>query len=192
MRIAISGSHATGKSTLIAAFLERHPEYRHEPEAYELLADDVQLASDGEGPTPEGLDALLRHTLAGLAVLEPGTDVIVERSPVDYIAYAAASGRSWSQSVVAAFLQANVPLVRRALGRLDLIALLPVSRAIEGRPDEDARFRKRVDERLRRALIDDEHDLFGPGAARAVELSPLPARQLAELLRLAGGPRAIR
>ena len=32
MRIAVAGTHASGKSTLIADFLATHPEYAHEPE----------------------------------------------------------------------------------------------------------------------------------------------------------------
>jgi hypothetical protein len=32
MRIAVAGTHASGKSTHIADFLATHPEYAHEPE----------------------------------------------------------------------------------------------------------------------------------------------------------------
>jgi hypothetical protein len=39
MRIAISGTHSCGKSTLIDEFLTTHPEFHHEPEAYEALGD---------------------------------------------------------------------------------------------------------------------------------------------------------
>jgi hypothetical protein len=183
MRIAVSGSHATGKSTLIAAFLARRPGYRHEAEAYETLADDIDLTEEA-GPTPEGLEALLRHTIATLATFAPDDDVIVERSPVDYLAYAAANRRRWPSADVRAFLDASLPAVRRAVHHLDLIVLVPVSDAI-GRPGEDARFQKRVDRHLRRALIDDDLDLLAADAApRVVELSPVPSRRLSEFLRL--------
>jgi hypothetical protein len=81
-----------------------------------------------------------------------------------------------------------VPAVRAAVRHLDVIAYLPVSSGgpIQGRPDEDARFRIRVDEWLRRILLDDEYDLFGAGgSATVVELPAQPARQLAELVRVA-------
>lgn len=45
MRVAVSGSHSTGKSTLIDAFLEKNPHYLDAPEAFETLADDIELAS---------------------------------------------------------------------------------------------------------------------------------------------------
>ena len=186
MRVAVAGSHNTGKSTLIAAFLERRPEYVHEPEAYEALADDVDLTSS-EGPTLDGLASLLQYTMSVVASQAPGTRVIFERSPVDYLAYAAASrAAGTSRSSVAAFLDAHALEVRASVRHLDLIVLLPVSSQgpFISRADEDDRFRKRVDERLRRALIDDECDLFDGDRPTIVELSPLPERQLLDLIRL--------
>jgi hypothetical protein len=185
VRVAVSGSHGTGKSTLIAAFLERRPGYVYEPEAYEALADDVALTFS-EGPTSDGLEALLQYTVSAVADHAAGACVVFERSPVDYLAYAAASRRSWPSGAASEFLARHIPVVRASLRDLDLIALLPVSLRgpIAPRPDEDARFRKRVDERLRRALIDDDYDLFANASPRVVELSPFPDRQLAELIRL--------
>jgi hypothetical protein len=130
---------------------------------------------------------LLLHTVSVLEGLEPGANVIVERSPVDYIAYAAASRSAWSAPVVAEFLDKHVPTARAVARNLDLIALVPLSSAIAARPGEDERFRRRVDDRLRRALIDDEHDMFGNGSPAIVELGTDPTRQLAELLRLTNG-----
>ena len=185
MRVAVSGSHRTGKSTLIAAFVDLRPEYRYEPEAYEALADDIPLTSS-EGPSPEGLQSLLDYTIAAIREASQAP-VVFERSPVDYLAYAAACRDAWSAPTTREFLAAAVPAVRASLRHLDLIALLPVSDAgpMRARTNEDERFRKRVDDRLRRALIDDDFDLFDDcDQPRVVELSPLPARQIAELMRL--------
>ena len=184
MRVAVSGSHSTGKSTLIAAFVAKRPHYLSEPEAFEVLADDIAL-TPSEGPDSEGLAALLNYTAAVLANHRPGASVIFERSPVDYLAYAAAS-RSMAPVERADFLRTHVPEVRDSMRHLDLIVLLPVSSEgpITARPGENERFRERVDDMLRRALIDDDHDLFGgPDAPVVVELSPSPDRQLAELMR---------
>lgn len=184
MRVAVSGSHGTGKSTLIAAFLARRPLYQQEAEAFELLADDVEL-TPSEGPTAEGVQALLEHTASSLELYEPGALVVFERSPVDYLAYADAS-RSWPDGASAGFLQTFIPQVRRSLRRLELIAFVPVSATgPQARSGEDPRFRRRVDEALRRALIDDDHDLLeDQGSPAIVELPPDPEGQLAELIRL--------
>ena len=185
MRVAVTGSHSTGKSTLIASFIAKRPHYLHEPEAYEVLADDIALSSS-EGPDAEGLAALLDYTISVLAARASEAAVIFERSPVDYLGYAAAT-RSLTTSERLAFLREHTPAVRTAIRHLDLIVLLPVSShgPIDARPGEDERFRARVDEELRQALIDDDYDLLsGPEAPKVVELSPFPDRQLAELMRL--------
>ena len=181
MRVAVSGSHGTGKSTLIAAFLARRPEYLHEPEAYEELADEVRLGD--EGPDAEGLESMLRLAVAAVDRHAGTPDVVFERSPVDYLAYAA-STREWDSGSAGDFIAACVPVVRQSVRKLDLIVLLPVGTGVGGRSGEDPRFRRRVDGRLRRALIDDDYRLFGEDAPSVVELSPVPERQLAELLRL--------
>src|SRR5688500_6223473 len=111
MRIAGSGSHSTGKSTLIAAFLDARPEYSYEPEAYEALADDITLTSSG-GPDAEGLELLLEYSVSAVAAALPGARVVFERSPVDYLAYAAASRRSWPPGAAAEFIRAHAPVVR--------------------------------------------------------------------------------
>lgn len=186
MRVAVSGAHSTGKSTLIAGFVGRCPQYVYEAEAFETLADDIALTSS-EGPTPEGLQSLLEYTVAEVALHAPGACVVHERSPGDYLAYAAASRGTWSRDDIARFLTIHHPVVRASLRYLDLIVLLPVAAAgpVRARAGENARFRRRVDEKLRRALLDDDYDLFGDGESpRVVELSPLPERQLSELIRL--------
>jgi AAA domain-containing protein len=186
MRVAVSGSHGTGKSTLIAAFLERRPRYAYEPEAFETLGDDIDLTST-EGPTPEGLQMLLEYTTRAVMLHGPGACVIYERSPVDYLAYAAASRDTWPKHVRARFIASHVPEVRASLRRLDLIALVPVSATgpVRARAQEGVRFRRRVDESLRRALIDDDYDLLGEvGSPQVVELTAVPERQLLDLLRL--------
>jgi hypothetical protein len=189
MRVAVCGSHGTGKSTLIAGFLRERPAYLHEPEAFETIGDDVDLASSG-GPTPEGLKALLEYTVASVAAHPPGACVIHERSPVDYLAYAAASCGSWPAGSARRFLSEHVTTVRASLRHLDLIALVPVSPAPSARPGEDARFRRRVGESLERALLDDEYDLFAQGgSALVVELPGAPERRLPELLRLTSAGR---
>jgi len=112
--------------------------------------------------------------------------VVFERSPVDYLAYAAASRSAWQSAAVAEFLSAHVPIVKASLRQLELIVYLPVSPdGPEGRPGEDDGFRRRVDRCLRRALLEDEYDLLDDRDAPAVvELPPQPERQLAELVRL--------
>ena len=52
MRIAVTGTHGSGKTTLIEDFLERHPRYEHEPEPYLALAQNGVAFADGPIPQP--------------------------------------------------------------------------------------------------------------------------------------------
>lgn len=184
MRVAVSGSHSVGKSTLIAAFLSRHPQYAHEPEAFELLADDVDLTASGV-PTPDGLRSLLEYTVSAVEAHPPKARVVFERSPVDYLAYAAASGSAWEPNEEQRFLAAHTPIVQASMRHLDLVAYLPLTAAGVGRRrGEDGRFRQEVDAWLRRVLLDDVYELFAEPSPRVVELPGTPDRQLAELSRL--------
>lgn len=184
MRIAVSGSHSVGKSTLIAAFLDRHPQYAHEPEAFEVLGDDVDLTEAGV-PTPDGLSTLLEYTVSAVQAQSPEARVVFERSPVDYLAYAAASGRAWGPDEKHEFLATHTPIVRASIRHLDIVAYLPLSASGVGRRHgEDERFRKRVDLWLRRLLLDDVSDLFADEPSpRVAALPAKPDRQLAALIR---------
>lgn len=182
MRVAVSGTHGVGKSTLIAAFLGRHPGYAHEPEAFEVLGDDVELTESG-APSPDGLRMLLEYTLSALQARATEPDFVSERCPIDYLAYAAASGSAWQPGERQDFLATHSPSVRSSLRGLDLVAYLPFSaRAPARRRGEDGRLRRRVDLWLRRILLDDALELFADG--RPPRVAELPAALDAQLRSL--------
>jgi hypothetical protein len=182
VRVAVSGSHGVGKSTLIAAFLGRHPEYAHEPEAFEVMADEIDLTESG-APTPDGLRTLLDYTVSALEGRSVQPNVVFERSPLDYLAYAAASGSAWPRGEKRRLLATHSAVVRSSIRHLDLVAFLPLSPMGPGRRrGEDGRFRRRVDHWMRRVLVDDVYGLFADGRTpRVVELPAEPDRQLASL-----------
>ena len=80
MRIVVSGTHASGKSTLIADFAAAHPGYRMLPDPFELLDEAAEADA-------AAFVAQLRLSAARLTRLAPGDDVIAERGPLDFLAY---------------------------------------------------------------------------------------------------------
>src|SRR6476659_2718499 len=86
MRIAVSGTHCVGKSTLIDEFLRVHPEFVHEPEPYTVLVEDYGEEFSAE-PCVQDFRRQLEFNLERLAKHSPKENVIYERCPIDFIAY---------------------------------------------------------------------------------------------------------
>ncbi len=147
MLIGVSGSHCTGKSTLIDSFCELHPEFTRLAEPYEEL-DDLWA----EVSTEMLLDQL-DFQIEQLSSLETG-DVIVERTPLDFVAYLEALNEVGRGSFSSG---KHFELARKSTRRFDLIVFVPIDGASIYVPDEeDLELRKAVNERLTEVLNDSD------------------------------------
>ena len=93
MRIVVSGTHASGKSTLIADFVAARPGYEVLPDPFEELEES---ALDLDAGT---FYSQLVAAAGRLRGLRPGDRVIAERGPLDFLAYLRAnniSGTYWA------------------------------------------------------------------------------------------------
>ena len=161
MRVAISGTHCSGKSTLIDAFLPAHPNFAHEPEPYVALQDEYgdTFAAD---PSADDFYQQLAFNIGRLRQYQPGDDVIYERCPVDFLAYLFALHDLRRATAAVRLIKASIGLAVNGLAFLDLIVFLPLNPAdgIEVSDSEDPALRRAVDRRLIRLLSDDDLDLF--------------------------------
>jgi predicted ATPase len=154
MRIAISGTHYSGKSTLVEALSEVLPQYTTIEEPYHLLAEEGHAFA--ELPSIEDFELMLERAIENLG--ESAQNVIFDRCPADILGYLL------SHDDAEAFDLAEwLPRVQRAIRRLDLIVFLPIED-----PDrivlplsQDAEYRQRVDEKLREIILEDALDLDG-------------------------------
>ena len=162
MRIAVSGTHCSGKSTLIDLFLEAHPEYFREPEPYEWLS--------GLEPGERDFYQQLEVSVGRLGSFHDDDQVIAERSPLDFLAYLLATGED-----VSSFIEP----VRSTMEHLDLLVFLPLNDedGIVAPGDEDLELRDAMNEQLIGLMEGDEFDL------QVVELTGTPAARLAALER---------
>ena len=80
MRIVVSGTHASGKSTLVSD-LAMALGYAQLPDPFELVDDDVEPAG------AESFGQQLAVAAERLVELPAGADVVAERGPVDFLAY---------------------------------------------------------------------------------------------------------
>jgi predicted ATPase len=170
MRIAVSGTHCCGKSTLIDEFLLTHTNYAHEPEPYTVLVEDYGEEFSSE-PCVADFYRQLEFMVDRLRNYAAGALVILERSPVDYLAYILALKDLKREEADSGLLRIAHRLMLDSIQNLDLIVFLPLDDAddIEVSDSEDPRLRKAADSRLVKIFEDDEFDLVSSGLCTVVE-----------------------
>lgn len=176
MRIAVSGTHCSGKSTLIEDFIAVHRDYLHEPEPYEWL--NGEFVSDE--PTTDDFLRQLEISVEHLRAFEPGANVIAERSPIDFLAYLLAltdlgrTGRDCEMIATAAELAAT------GLAHLDLLVVLPLNArdGIVALESEDLELREAMNDHLLDIISTDPYAFFGNAAPRIIEIHGTRDRRL--------------
>lgn len=153
MRIAVSGAHRTGKTTLIEELSRALPAYTVVDEPYHLLEEE---GYEFEAmPSVEDFELQLERSLESMA--DRGRDRLFDRCPADLLAYLISHPDAGRYDV-----KPWLPRVRDALQGLDLIVLVPIETPdrIRVSDPEDADLRQSVDEELRDILLGDRWD-FG-------------------------------
>jgi hypothetical protein len=113
MRIGISGTHGTGKTTLAEALSAHLPGHVTADEPYYLLEEEGY--DFGFPPSLEDYRALLARSIRSLSS-PPLLRVVFDRTPLDYLAYMAATGTDPSGEADSAALQP-------AFASLDLLVI---------------------------------------------------------------------
>jgi hypothetical protein len=177
MRIAVSGTHCSGKTTLIEEFLRVHPEFAHEPEAYAALVEDYGEEFSAE-PGADDFFRQLEFNVERVKRYALGERVIFERSPIDYLAYLLAL-KDLKRDEVDALVETAQALIPGAIRNLDLIVFLPLNKAdrIDLPDSEDPKLRRAVDSRLVAIFNEDEFGVSS-GGPKIIETNGTPAQRL--------------
>lgn len=181
MRIAVSGTHCSGKSTLVEDFLAAHPDYVHEPEPYEWLDGEPFAAEPDAGDFYRQLELSVER-LCGYA---PGARVIAERSPVDFLAYLLALADLRRGGRPSALIEPAAELAARGMAHLDLLVVLPLHEAdgIIAPESEDSELREAMNDRLVELVTTDEFELLGSGRLQVIDVYGTPTRRLSMVNR---------
>ncbi|SFS03762.1 AAA domain-containing protein [Microbacterium sp. cf046] len=158
MRIVVSGTHGSGKSTLIGDFAVRHREFA-------VLADPFELMdAAAEEPDAGMFFAQLRSSAARLLELSDEEAVIAERGPLDFLAYLDALDALRRPTRAPGLVRRGASLTAEAMARVDLVVLLPLtpSAGIELSADEDLELRDAMNDAL--LELADDPDLVGNAA----------------------------
>lgn len=151
MRIAISGSHRVGKTTLAESLSDALSGHELVPEPYAQLEEEGH--EFGEMPSVEDFELQLERSLKGLR--ESGPNVIFDRCPLDVVAYL-----TTHEDADAFELDDWLPGVHKLVPTLDLIVFVPVEEPDRvAVPRSEARLRAEVDAVLRELVVDDAYGL---------------------------------
>jgi hypothetical protein len=118
MRVGISGTHGTGKTTLAGELCARLPGHLAAEEPYYLLEEEGY--EFGFPPSPEDYRALMARSLRSLDARPRLPGVVFDRTPLDYLAYLAATGADPSAETSSAMLSP-------AFASLDLLVITPIT-----------------------------------------------------------------
>jgi hypothetical protein len=171
VRIAISGTHCSGKTTLVEDFLAVHPEFIHEPEPYEWL-EDVYGEGMTDEPTADDFLRQLELSVERLRTYSDGAKVLAERSPADFLAYMLALGDLGRARYGSELIPSAVELAATGIAHLDLIVVLPLNlrEGIAAPESEDLELREAANDRLLDLVNADEYGLFTGSSPRIVEI----------------------
>ena len=118
LRIGISGTHGTGKTTLAEALCQRLPGHVTADEPYYLLEEEGYKFD--LPPSPDDYRALLARSLRCLSDPLPLPGIVFDRTPLDYLAYLAATGADAER-------EDDTPALRPALASLDLLVVTVIT-----------------------------------------------------------------
>jgi predicted ATPase len=153
MRIAFSGTHCVGKTSLIDAVAAALPGYVTLDEPYHLLEEEGYEHSDP--PSLEDFQAQLERSIQTLE--ESEDNVLFDRCPADVLAYLLTH-----DDIDEYEPDESLDRTRESMQQLDLVVFVPIEQPdrIALPAHEDPRYRMRVHKQLEHLLLDDAYD-FG-------------------------------
>jgi len=148
MRLGISGTHGTGKTTLAEALCARLPGHATADEPYHLMEEEGY--EFGFPPSREDYRALLARSVQSLTAPPQLRGIIFDRTPLDYLAYLAATGADPLD-------QASAAALRLAFASLELLVITVITPQTEQvlPPAELPGLRAQMNDALLELLYDD-------------------------------------
>ncbi len=191
MRIAISGSHSLGKSTLVHDWLAANPTYLREQEPYRVLRDWYDIEFRQKSTRLHNGIQLYYNVSRVMRYAIATENVIFDRAPVDYIAYSQYTANHSTTDIDNAFIESMVPIVREALKRIDVLVFLPITEKWQVEMEDDGirpvdhPYRKEVDNLFKEIYRDGRFQVMNSkNVPRLVELWGPPGERIEKLAQI--------
>jgi len=151
MRIAVSGSHRVGKTTLAVALVEALPRYAFVPEPYRLLEEDGHTFA--EMPSIADFELQLERSIQ--CIRESGPNTIFDRCPLDILGYLMTH-----QDAESFRLEDWLLSIQESVSELDLVVFVPIEDPDRiAVPRSEVGLRAEVDAVLHDLIVDDAYGL---------------------------------
>jgi len=149
VRIAVSGAHGTGKSTLIADLARNLPGYAVAEESYHALLAEGHVFP--ALPSRDDYELMLERSCLTL-MANDAPNLLLDRCPADYLGYLVASPGPLTEVLDRWFER-----VAHAMATLDLVIFVPIEHPerIDPAAFERPRLRRRADDALREIVVED-------------------------------------
>ncbi|WP_420421957.1 AAA family ATPase [Simkania sp.] len=147
MRVAVSGTHHSGKSTLVEALEKQFEWYTALDEPYFLLEQEGYIFSDP--PALEDFEEQFKRSIQ--LIEESDQNTIFDRCPLDFLAYAMVISKRVDETLW-------MEEMKDAINLLDLIVFLPIEPRdrIPVPHEENLKFRQRVNEKMEEVFLSDD------------------------------------
>jgi len=190
MRIAVTGSHSLGKSTVVNDWVRAHPEFLREEEPYRALGLHGPYEIRFREESTRLQNGIQLFYSLSRVFLQSGAErpVIFDRAPIDYIAYSQYTADCGTTDIDQAFVDSMIPAVRESLAYLDILAFVPksddwpVHLEQDGIRPVDPDYRDRVDAIFKQIYREGRYGLMSHhDRQRVIELVGPPAQRLQQI-----------
>ncbi len=150
MRIAVSGTHFSGKTTLINAISTKLRDYQIVEEPYYVLEESGYDFSDP--PSIEDFEKQLECSTE--LIKNSPKKALFDRSPIDFLAYALVKAEEDNDQCDMELWQTQIENV---ISDIDVLIFLPIEYpdAIKLPRSQDQELRSLVDEKLKELILED-------------------------------------
>ena len=150
MRIGISGTQCSGKTTVVRDFIERWDMYKTPDVSYRDVLIEKGLDCNQQ-TTPETQTIIMNHLCDHLMGTDRLDNIIVDRTPYDALAYTMWANAKGIKGFSDEFVQQQISLAREAASLFDVIFHIPIVKGhdvvieADDLRDTDPLFREEVD-----------------------------------------------
>ena len=134
MRLAISGTAAQGKTTLLNEFLKNWTMYTTPELSYRSVISKNKHSKHTDKETQW---AILNHMIDQMENLSSDDHVIFDRCPLDNLVYSLWAYHKGVGDIDEMFIEKCIPIVRESMKLLDIIFMIPITNVTDSEIEDD-------------------------------------------------------